>query len=217
MRLLLTLARSARPQFLSELFVFFSVAAAAVLCVAHACALACPLLMRLCMCSALVCLRRYGAQPDAFLAAVADTAGEGEGNAGRTGLSVLDAAREAASAVKVVESLNAIRELLRAQAADVAQAGASNGVDDARATFLSLAALLSVANGAASKKARERSAAVQPARHAAFAHAPRRCSCSAQFDASEWSLTEAESVRIARVFARHASACCFARLALLAR
>lgn len=98
--------------------------------------------------------RSYGAQPDAFLAAVADTAGEGEGNAGRTGLSVLDAAREAASAVKVVESLNAIRELLRAQAADVAQAGASNGVDDARATFLSLAALLSVANGAASKKAR---------------------------------------------------------------
>jgi hypothetical protein len=118
--------------------------------------------------------RSYGANVDAFLSAVSDTAGASAGAAGRSGLGALDAAREAASAVKVVEALNAIRELLRQQTADVAAAG-RGGVDDSRATFLNLAALLSVTNGTATKK----------------------------FDASEWSLTEAEAVRIARVFARY--------------
>lgn len=101
-----------------------------------------------------------------------DTAGVA---AGRSGLGVLDSVQEAVSAVKVVESLNAIRELLRAQAADVSRAAGGVPLDDARATYYTLAALLSVMNSSASKK----------------------------FDASEWSLTEAESVRIARVFARY--------------
>ena len=114
---------------------------------------------------------------DAFLAAVSDAAGVAEGAPARLGLSSVDAALEAASAVKVVEALSAIRELLREQTADEAAAPASpaDNAADARTTFLNLAALLAVANGASTKK----------------------------FDASEWSLTEAEAVRIARVFARH--------------
>jgi hypothetical protein len=126
---------------------------------------------------AAACRVSYGANVDAFLGAVTDTAGAAQGDTGRSGLGVLDSALEAVSAVKVVEALNAIRELLRAQAADVASSAGGAGLDDSRATFLNLAALLSVANGAATKK----------------------------FDASEWSLTEAEAVRIARVFARHAT------------
>ena len=121
-------------------------------------------------------MRRYGANVDAFLSAMSDAAGVAQGApSGRLGLSSVDAALEAASAVKVVEALSAIRELLRQQTAG--EAGAPGGADssaDARQTYFNLAALLAVANGASSKK----------------------------FDASEWSLTEAEAVRIARVFAR---------------
>jgi hypothetical protein len=176
--------------------------------------------------------RSYGANVDAFLGAVTDTAGAAQGGAGRSGLGVLDSALEAVSAVKVVESLNAIRELLRAQAADVAQAsaggagGAGAKVDDARATFLNLAALLSVANGAATKKVQSVTQRAQRVRVCArvcggngiavrsFLMQCLECVCAllplppAQFDASEWSLTEAEAVRIARVFARHAPPLC---------
>lgn len=123
---------------------------------------------------------RYGTNVDAFLAAVSDAAGVAEGAPARLGLSSVDAALEAASAVKVVEALSNIRELLRAQTASEAEAQPAPSADakaDARTTFLNLAALLAVANGASTKK----------------------------FDASEWSLTEAEAVRIARVFARHES------------
>jgi hypothetical protein len=90
----------------SELFIFFSVAAASIL---------------------------YGTNVDAFLAAVSDAAGV-EGAPARLGLSSVDAALEAASAVKVVEALSAIRELLRAQTAGeaVAQPAPSDAAADAR-------------------------------------------------------------------------------------
>ena len=146
--------------FLSELFTFGSIAAAALL---------------------------FGANVEVFLAAVTEAAGDG--TSARSGLGAVDSVREAQNAVKVVETLNAIRELLRAQAAAQSSGGAAamGAVTDtgaaapaaadfsARATFLNLAALLAVANGAASKK----------------------------FDASEWELTEAEAVRIAKVFVKY--------------
>ena len=91
---------------------------------------------------------------DAFLSAVSDAAGKENGGAGRSGLGALDSALEAVSAVKVVEALGAIRDLLRAQSADVAAVGAARGVDGARATYLNLASLLAVSSSAASKKAR---------------------------------------------------------------
>lgn len=142
--------------FLSELFTFGSIAAAALL---------------------------FGANVEVFLAAVTEAAGDGV--SARSGLGAVDSVREAQNAVKVVETLNAIRELLRAQAAAQSSGGAAAmgavadtgaaGDFSARATFLNLAALLAVANGAASKK----------------------------FDASEWELTEAEAVRIAKVFVKY--------------
>lgn len=142
--------------FLSELFTFGSIAAAALL---------------------------FGANVEVFLAAVTEAAGDGA--SARSGLGAVYSVREAQNAVKVVETLNAIRELLRAQAAAQSSGGAAAmgavadtgaaGDFSARATFLNLAALLAVANGAASKK----------------------------FDASEWELTEAEAVRIAKVFVKY--------------
>ena len=160
--------------FLSELFIFISVAAASILC-----ALRCPSLALIdaCLLYLMPALprRRYGANVDAFLSAMTDAAGKQGAQSGRLGLSSVDAALEAASAVKVVEALSAIRELLRQQTAGEEGAAASaDSAADARQTYFNLAALLAVANGASSKK----------------------------FDASEWSLTEAEAVRIARVFAR---------------
>lgn len=117
----------------------------------------------------------YGANVDVFLDAVQEAAGRR--GAPRSGLGVLDAVREAANAVKVVGSLQAIRELLRELAPPGAQPRGGGGSEEAnaRATFLNLAALLAVASSSASKR----------------------------FDASEWDLTEAEAVRIARVFAAY--------------
>jgi len=116
----------------------------------------------------------YGANVDVFLDAVQEAAGRR--GAPRSGLGVLDAVREAANAVKVVGSLQAIRELLRELAPPGAQPrGGGSEEANARATFLNLAALLAVASSSASKR----------------------------FDASEWDLTEAEAVRIARVFAAY--------------
>jgi len=131
--------------FLSELFVLASSAAAATL---------------------------YGANADAFLTAVAEAAGEDGKPAARVGVASVDAAREAAAALRAVEALFTIRAALREQAAE--QGGAA-AAPDAKSSFLSLAALLAVANGTATHT----------------------------FDASEWELTEAEAVRIARVFARY--------------
>ena len=169
--------------FLSELFIFVSVAAASILCASLA---ASRLRTWMHLTRALLLpRRRYGANVDAFLSAMTDAAGKQGAQSGRLGLSSVDAALEAASAVKVVEALSNIRELLRQQTAGEAGApAAADSAADARQTYFNLAALLAVANGASSKK----------------------------FDASEWSLTEAEAVRIARVFAR-----CVCQLALAPR
>ena len=161
--------------FLSELFIFVSVAAASILCAPLAAATSRLRASTHLTPALLLPRRRYGANVDAFLSAMADAAGKQGAQSGRLGLSSVDAALEAASAVKVVEALSNIRELLRQQTAGEAGApAAADAAADARQTYFNLAALLAVANGASSKK----------------------------FDASEWSLTEAEAVRIARVFAR---------------
>lgn len=116
----------------------------------------------------------YGANVDVFLEAVTEAAGRR--GQGRFGVGILDAVRDAVNAVKVVDSLTSIRELLR-QGAD--QGGDDAGKEEsARSTFLNLAALLAVAD-----------------------------STRTGFDASEWEMTEAEAVRIARVFSKYDREC----------
>ena len=121
----------------------------------------------------------YGANVDVFLEAVTEAAGRR--GQGRSGLGILDAVRDAVNAVKVVESLTAIRELLRQEVASDDGHGAPGTFkeESARSTFLNLAALLAVADS----------------------------SRAGGFDASEWEMTEAEAVRIARVFSQYDVEC----------
>ena len=142
--------------FLSELFTLASIAVAALL---------------------------FGANVDVFLAAMRQTAGAREGGAAPPGFGALDAVRDAVNAVRVVETLTNIRELLRAEAGPTeAVSGGADGDVSSRSTFLNLAALLAVTNGSKAMR--------HPDGTTAFAD-------------NEWHISEAEAVRIARVFAKY--------------
>jgi hypothetical protein len=117
--------------FLSELFTLASIAVAALL---------------------------YGANVDVFLAAMKQTAGAREGASAPPGFGALDAVRDAVNAVRVVEVLTNIREMLRAEVGPEAGA-AADGDASSRSTFLNLAALLAVMNGSKAMRHPEGTAA----------------------------------------------------------
>jgi hypothetical protein len=124
----------------------------------------------------------FGANVEVFLACVKQAAGAREGGSAPPGFGAIDAVRDAVNAVKVVETLTSIRELLRAQADEPVAAEQQTGELSARSTFLNLAALLAVTNGSKSM------------RHPGGTKA---------FEDNEWQMTEAEALRIARVFAKY--------------
>ena len=172
--------------FLSELFTLASIAVAALL---------------------------FGANVDVFLAAMKQTAGEREGASAPPGFGALDAVRDAVNAVRVVEVLTNIRELLRAEVGPAEAAGsnaaAADGDASSRSTFLNLAALLAVMNGSKAMRHPEGTAAFTDNEWhltGAWLLAHLGISRLHMLTTSRRArplLTEGEAVRIARVFAKY--------------